>query len=96
MEGLEDTCCIAFAGSKAVAFSVCFTTTVPHTIRIFGFTRPREQNNGLGTYLLNQTEQYAKENKIKSLLNGFINISIENFDEGSFPRKLSLVINKKK
>jgi len=35
-------------------------------------------------------------NKIKSLLNGFINISIENFDEGSFPRKLSLVINKKK
>mgnify|MGYP002818288366 FL=1 len=39
---------------------------------------------------------YFSENKIKSLLNGFINISIENFDEGSFPRKLSLVINKKK
>ena len=39
---------------------------------------------------------YFSENKIKSLLDGFINISIENFDEGSFPRKLSLVINKKK
>ena len=39
---------------------------------------------------------YFSENKIKSLLNGFTNISIENFDEGSFPRKLSLVINKKK
>ena len=39
---------------------------------------------------------YFSENKIKSLLNGFTNISIENFDEGNFPRKLSLVINKKK
>ena len=39
---------------------------------------------------------YFSENKIKNLLVGFINISIENFDEGSFPRKLSLVINKKK
>ena len=39
---------------------------------------------------------YFSENKIKNLLDGFINISIENFDEGSFPRKLSLVINKKK
>ena len=39
---------------------------------------------------------YFSENKIKSLLDGFINISIENFDEGDFPRKLSLVINKKK
>ena len=33
--------------------------------------------------------------KIKSLLNGFLNLSIENFDEGSFPRKLSLVMNQK-
>ena len=39
---------------------------------------------------------YFSEYKIKNLLDGFINISIENFDEGSFPRKLSLVINKKK
>ena len=39
---------------------------------------------------------YFSENKIKNLLDGFRNISIENFDEGSFPRKLSLVINKKK
>ena len=39
---------------------------------------------------------YFSENKIKNLLDGFTNISIENFDEGSFPRKLSLVINKKK
>ena len=39
---------------------------------------------------------YFSENKIKNLLHGFTNVSIENFDEGSFPRKLSLVINKKK
>ena len=39
---------------------------------------------------------YFSEDKIKSLIDGFTNISIENFDEGSFPRKLSLVINKKK
>ena len=39
---------------------------------------------------------YFSENKIKNLLDGFTNISIENFDEGAFPRKLSLVINKKK
>ena len=39
---------------------------------------------------------YFSENKIKNLLDGFTNTSIENFDEGSFPRKLSLVINKKK
>lgn len=39
---------------------------------------------------------YFSEYKIKNLLDGFINISIENFDEGSFPRKLSLIINKKK
>ena len=39
---------------------------------------------------------YFSENKIKELLDGFINVSIENFDEGKFPRKLSLVINKKK
>ena len=39
---------------------------------------------------------YFSQYKIKNLLDGFTNISIENFDEGSFPRKLSLVINKKK
>ena len=38
---------------------------------------------------------FFSNEKIKSLLNGFLNLSIENFDEGSFPRKLSLVINKK-
>ena len=38
---------------------------------------------------------FTKE-KIKSLLNGFLNLTIENFYEGSFPRKLSLVINQKK
>ena len=39
---------------------------------------------------------HFSENKIKNLLDGFTNISIKNFDEGTFPRKLSLVINKKK
>ena len=38
---------------------------------------------------------FSKE-KINSLLEGFQNIKIENFEEGSFPRKLSMVINKKK
>ena len=38
---------------------------------------------------------FFSNEKIKSLLNGFLNLSIENFDEGSFPRKLSLVINQK-
>jgi len=38
---------------------------------------------------------FFSNEKIKSLLNGFFNLGIENFDEGSFPRKLSLVINQK-
>ena len=38
---------------------------------------------------------FFSNEKIKSLLNGFLNLGIENFDEGSFPRKLSLVINQK-
>ena len=39
---------------------------------------------------------YFSENKVKKLLDRFINLNIENFDEGNFPRKLFLVINKKK
>ena len=39
---------------------------------------------------------YFSENKVKKLLEGFINLNIKNFDEGNFPRKLFLVINKKK
>ena len=39
---------------------------------------------------------YFSENKVKKLLDGFINLIIENFNEGNFPRKLFLVINKKK
>ena len=38
---------------------------------------------------------YFSVEKIKSLLDGFSNISIEHFDEGSFPRKLTMVINRK-
>ena len=37
-----------------------------------------------------------KLNKINSLLDGFENLSIENFEEGSFPRKLFFVQNMKK
>ena len=37
---------------------------------------------------------FSKE-KIKKLSNGFENIDIENFEEGSFPRKLFFVQNKK-
>ena len=38
---------------------------------------------------------FFSEKKIKSLLKGFKNISIDLFEEGSFPRKLFLVCNKK-
>ena len=38
---------------------------------------------------------YFSDEKIKKLLTGFKNLSINYFDEGSFPRKLSLVINQK-
>ena len=38
---------------------------------------------------------YFSDEKIKKLLKGFKNLSIDHFDEGNFPRKLSLVINQK-
>ncbi len=38
---------------------------------------------------------FFSEKKINSLLKGFQNTKIENFEEGSFPRKLSLVVNRK-
>ena len=38
---------------------------------------------------------FFSENKIKSLLSGFKNMLIEEFDEGKFPRKLYLVVNDK-
>ena len=37
---------------------------------------------------------FSKE-KVKSYLNGFQNVIIENFEEGKFPRKLYFVCNKK-
>ena len=39
---------------------------------------------------------YFSKEKINSLLQGFININLENFEEGSFPRKLFYVVNIKK
>ena len=38
---------------------------------------------------------FFSKDKIKSLLKGFENISIDEFEEGSFPRKLYFVVNKK-
>ena len=38
---------------------------------------------------------FFSEKKVKSLLKGFKNISIDLFEEGRFPRKLFLVCNKK-
>ena len=38
---------------------------------------------------------YFSEKKVNSLLNGFKNISIEKFEEGTFPRKLFFVLNEK-
>ena len=39
---------------------------------------------------------YFSKEKVNSLLNGFKNISLEKFEEGSFPRKLFFVVNEKK
>ena len=39
---------------------------------------------------------YFSEGKVNSLLNGFKNISLEKFEEGTFPRKLFFVVNEKK
>ena len=38
---------------------------------------------------------FFNKKKIKELTNGFINIKIESFEEGKFPRKLYFVVNKK-
>ena len=38
---------------------------------------------------------YFSKDKINSLLKGFKNLEIENFEEGNFPRKLFIVYNKK-
>ena len=38
---------------------------------------------------------YFSKDKINSLLKGFKNLEIENFEEGNFPRKLFTVYNKK-
>jgi len=39
---------------------------------------------------------YFSKEKVNSLLKGFNNISLENFEEGTFPRKLFFVVNEKK
>ena len=38
---------------------------------------------------------FFSKKKVNSLLQGFKNLSIINFEEGSFPRKLFLIQNKK-
>jgi len=38
---------------------------------------------------------YFSNKKIESLINGFENTSLEKFEEGTFPRKLFYVVNKK-
>ena len=39
---------------------------------------------------------YFSEQKIKDNLDGFNNLSTENFEEGNFPRRLYYVVNQKK
>ena len=39
---------------------------------------------------------YFSQEKVSTLLNGFENIALEKFEEGTFPRKLFFVVNKKK
>ena len=38
---------------------------------------------------------FFSKDKVNSLLKGFQNLEIENFEEGNFPRKLFIVYNKK-
>ena len=38
---------------------------------------------------------FFSENKVKSLISGYKNILIEEFEEGNFPRKLYIVVNEK-
>ena len=38
---------------------------------------------------------YFSNKKIDSLINGFENTSLDKFEEGTFPRKLFYVVNKK-
>ena len=38
---------------------------------------------------------FFSEKKVNSLLDGFINVTFEKFEEGNFPRKLFFIINKK-
>ena len=39
---------------------------------------------------------YFSEEKVNTLLNGFENITLEKFEEGTFPRKLFFIVNEKK
>ena len=39
---------------------------------------------------------YFSEGKVNSLLTGFKNITLEKFEEGTFPRKLFFIVNEKK
>ena len=39
---------------------------------------------------------YFSKEKVNSLLDGFNNITLEEFEEGTFPRKLFFIINEKK
>ena len=40
--------------------------------------------------------QYFSEEKVNSLLKGFKKITLEKFEEGTFPRKLFFIVNEKK
>ena len=46
------------------------------------------ENDGFIVHFFNKT-------KINQLTDGFKNIKIESFEEGTFPRKLYFVVNKK-
>ena len=39
---------------------------------------------------------YFSQEKVSTLLNGFKNIALEKFEEGTFPRKLFFIVNEKK
>ena len=63
-------------------------------------TEDGDYNNGIerGTNLFENDGfiiHFFSKEKIKKLLDGFINLKIEYFEEGKFPRRLYMVVNEK-
>ena len=68
--------------------------TIEYKGCIFNGWQSQKDLTGVQDYIQKAIYDFSKE-KINSLLDGFRNISLEKFEEGNFPRKLFIVIQKK-